>query len=73
MTCCALGVCFVFLQLALVCASLLFRVEGHGDVNSSLGYKCVSATRTGGCLTDTLVLREQSCPMLTWTISVKLR
>lgn len=43
MTCCALAVCFVFLQLALVCASLLSRVEGHGDVNSSLfGYKCVS-------------------------------
>lgn len=32
---------------------------------------CVSATRTDGYLSDTLVLREQSCPMLTWTISVK--
>lgn len=45
MTCCAVAVCFVFLQLALVCASLLSRVEGRGDVNPPprpLGYKCVS-------------------------------
>lgn len=44
---CALAVCFVFLQLASVCASFLSRVEGHGDVISSLlGYKCVFKTRT---------------------------
>lgn len=36
MTCCALAVCFVYLQLALVCASLLSRAEGLDDVNSSL-------------------------------------
>lgn len=73
MTCCALAVCFVFLQLALVCASLLSRVEEHGDISSLLGYRHVSLQQG---LTDiwlkTLVLREQSCPMLTWTISVML-
>lgn len=35
-------------------------------------YVCVSATRTDWSLTDTLVLREQSCSMLKWTISVML-
>lgn len=64
---CALAVCFVFLQLALVCASFLSRVEGHGDVISSLlGYKCVSL-KPG--LSQTLVLCKQSW---TRTISVML-
>lgn len=47
MICCALAICSVFLLLALVCASFLSRVEGQGDVMSSLlGDKCVFATRT---------------------------
>lgn len=58
MTCRALAICFAFLQLALVCASLLSRVEEHGDVNSCLpGYNCVSLQQG---LTHTLVLCEQS-------------
>lgn len=62
---CALAVCFVFLWLALVCYSLLSRMEGCDVI--FLGYKCASLQQG---LTQILVLHEQSCLMSAWTMSV---